>query len=515
MSRPRTQRLILAAALVAVGAERASGTSAAPVRGFTGAAGVSQAYSLVYDADFAGAEARLKQACPPAPQVACDLVNAGAIWWRIALDPMNKRHDAAFMAQVNLVIGEAEQWTAREPERAEAWFYLGAAYGLRGQYHVQRTEYFSAARYGKRIKNALEKAIALDPGMSDAYFGVGLYQYIADISPTVLKVLRWLMMMPGGDKTKGLQQMIETQQRGLYLGSEADYQLHLIYLWYEHQTDRAMALLRTLEARHPHNPFFPLSIAEVYHVYLQDYAAALATYRAVLQGTRSGALRLAEMAEVQARMGMAAMLDDLYETDRAVAELTTVVAMKPQVPYSALAQAYFALGRANDRLGYRQRAIAAYRAAQATAPPDDPYKLRSRGDDAASDEPDRKTAEAYRLSLEGWRALERGAVAEAAPLLDRALQLRASDPVIVYRRARLDQARDNPAQAIAGFQRVLQSRPLPPDIFVASSYFELGRLLESSDRTRAISMYENAARVRGADAPTRELAGQALARLRQ
>ena len=189
--------------------------------------------------------------------------------------------------------------------------------------------------------------------------------------------------------------------------------------------------------------------------------------------------------------------------------------MKPQVPYSALARGYFALGKAWDRLGDRQRAVAAYRAAEATAPPDDPYKIRTRADDAIDGEPDRRTAEAYRLSLEGWRALERGAATEAAASLDRAAQLRPSDPVIAFRHARLDQARHNPSQAIAGFQRVVQSRPLPPDTFVASAYLELGRLLESSDRTRAIAMYESVTRVRGADTSTRDEASRALGRLRK
>ncbi len=487
----------------------------APIRGFTGAAGIADAYRLVYDADFAGAEAKLAQACPPAPSEACALVSAGIAWWRIAIDPMNKRYDAPFMEKVNIAIAGAEKWTGREPQRAEAWFYLGAAYGLRGQYHVQRTEYFSAARYGKRIKNALEQAIALDPGMSDAYFGIGLYQYIADISPTVLKILRFLLLMPGGDKAKGLQQMIETQQRGLYLGSEADYQLHLIYLWYEHQTEKALALLRTLEARHPRNPFFPASIADLYHVYFQDHAAALATYRGMLEDVRNGALRLADLAEVQARLGVAAMLDDLYETDRAIDELKAVVAMRPEIPYSAMALANFALGRAYDRIGNRQLAIAAYRAAEATAPQADPYRIRGRTGDAIGADPDRRSAEAYRLSLEGWRALERGGIAEAAPLLDRASQLRPGDPVIACRHAKLDEARGNPTRAIAEYLKVVQSRPLPPDTFVATAYVGLGRLLEPSDRPRAISMYQYAAKVRGGEPAVRAAAERALERLKR
>ena len=69
------------------------------------------------------------------------------------------------------------------PPRAEAWFYLGASYGARAQWRSMRGEQLAAARDGKRIKESLERAVALDPSMHDARFGVGLYQYYADVAP--------------------------------------------------------------------------------------------------------------------------------------------------------------------------------------------------------------------------------------------------------------------------------------------------------------------------------------------
>ena len=122
----------------------------------------------MYDADFAGADAELKRACGPAPAQACDVIGAAAQWWRIYFDLDNRSPDQAFMARLNTVIAAGERWAAREPERAEAWFYLGAAYGVRVQYHAQRLEFLAAARDGKRIKISLEKALALDPGLHDA-----------------------------------------------------------------------------------------------------------------------------------------------------------------------------------------------------------------------------------------------------------------------------------------------------------------------------------------------------------
>ena len=41
--------------------------------------------------------------------------------------------------------------------------------------------------------------------MADAHFGIGIYQYYADVAPAAAKLLRWLLLLPGGDRVKGLQ----------------------------------------------------------------------------------------------------------------------------------------------------------------------------------------------------------------------------------------------------------------------------------------------------------------------
>ena len=128
-------------------------------------AALGRAYDAVLDARFDAVEAELQQACGPAPPETCDLVRVTALWWRIQLDPFNRSLDGPFQAQLNRVIEAMAKWTEREPPRADAWFFLGAAYGVRVQYRVLRTERLSAARDGKRIKDALEKSLALDPDL--------------------------------------------------------------------------------------------------------------------------------------------------------------------------------------------------------------------------------------------------------------------------------------------------------------------------------------------------------------
>ena len=375
------------AALIRVLFGAASGAAAAPVRGLTDAGPLSHAYDLILDADFDGARTALAGACPPAPADACRTLDVVNQWWRIALDPENRSRDQAFSRAADVAVHADEAWTQQEPQRAEAWLYLGGALAARVQWKVLRGQRLSAARDGKRIKDALEQALALDPSMQDAWFGIGLYHYYAAIAPLAAKILRWLLFLPGGSRTEGLQEMRRTHSQGELLRGEADYQLHLIYLWYEHDPGEAMKLLESLRSRYPGNPLFPLQIAEVQDVYLHDQAASLDTAERVLKDAQDGRLHLPPLAETAARLQMATALSALGRLDAAIETLRAVVAADPAEPYSAVARAHLALGSLYDRTGRRVLAAQAYRAAIATAPDDDPYDIRDQARDALAHEP--------------------------------------------------------------------------------------------------------------------------------
>src|SRR5688572_547842 len=116
-------------ALLLVATVSAQGPHEPPVRGLTAAAEIGRAYDAIFDARFAEVPALLARTCGPAPREACQLLEAVSLWWQIQLDPYNRTRDARFESRVEAAIAALEAWTAREPARAEAWFYLGGAYG--------------------------------------------------------------------------------------------------------------------------------------------------------------------------------------------------------------------------------------------------------------------------------------------------------------------------------------------------------------------------------------------------
>jgi tetratricopeptide (TPR) repeat protein len=347
----------------------------AQTSGLTGGPQLARVYDAILDARFDQVPGLLTQTCGSAPPEACQVLNVVALWWQIQLDPKNTVHDQRFRTLADAVIASIEAWTAREPKRAEAWFYLGGAYGARAQWRVLREERLSAARDGKRIKNALEQALALDPSLQDAYFGIGLYRYYADVAPAALRMLRWMLLLPGGDRVEGLKDMLRARAEGQLLQGEADYQLHLVYLWYEKQPQRALQLLRGLRERHPQNPLFPQLIAEVQDVYLHALQASRQTWQSLIDAAVARRVAEPEMTEATARLGLAGVLDQLSERESAVRQLRMILEMKPVAPFGIVARTHLRLGQVLDRLGRRDEALAEYRAAIASAPSGDPDRI--------------------------------------------------------------------------------------------------------------------------------------------
>src|SRR5687767_3129029 len=281
----------------------------ATAAGLTSPEPLMKAYELILAARFDDAERQLKLSCPPAPQPACDVIGAVNDYWRLLPNPEDTSRDTALLNRINAAITSTEAWVAREPRRAEAWFYLGGAYGTRVLLRGQRGQYLAAARDGKRIHDSLRLAISLDPSLGDAYFGLGLYHYYAAIAPRAARILSMLMFLPGGDRAGGLKEMEQTRSKGLLLRGEADYQLHLIYLWYEKQPLTALRLIEGLRTRYPTNPVFYLRLADVQSNYIRNHQAALQTYRSALEAARAGRIAAPTLSEVYARLGMAQEMD--------------------------------------------------------------------------------------------------------------------------------------------------------------------------------------------------------------
>lgn len=383
-SRTKVQKLLawLTAASLAFTPGAASRRATAAQSSITESGRLARIYDTILAARFDEAREQLARACPPAPEPACDVLREVAIWWEIQQNPGSRALDRRLDEAASRAIAATRRWTEREPQRAEAWFYYAAAHAPLSQWRVLRKERLAAARDGRTIKDALERALALDGALQDAYFGIGLYHYYADVAPAVLKVLRFLLLLPGGDREQGLREMLQARDRGELLRGEADYQLHWIYVWYEEQPAPALALLRDLQARYPSNPIFLQRIAEMQHENFSDHAGSAASWELLLDRAEGSRVYAPGMTAARARVGLAAELIELGDAGRALDLVTAVERAKPEAPYGVIARAQLVIGDAHARLGNRDRAIDAYSRAMRSAPDGDPDAIRTRARDA-------------------------------------------------------------------------------------------------------------------------------------
>jgi hypothetical protein len=268
--------------------------------GLTEAARLAAVYDSILNADFDRAGTQLRETCPPAPEESCTVLRAVSLWWQIFIDPESRLLDQRFEEAAAEAISVTTAWTRREPQRAESWFYLAASYAPLVQWRVIRGGRLAAARDGKTIKDALEQALRLDPDMDDAYFGIGVYHYYASVAPAYARLLRWLLLLPGGDRAKGLQEMLQARERGQLLRGEADFQLAQIYVWYEKRPRDALDLFESLDARYPANPIFLERIADAQETYLHDLDASARAWETLRDRARNNRVASARVIEARA-----------------------------------------------------------------------------------------------------------------------------------------------------------------------------------------------------------------------
>ena len=288
--------------------------------GITAAPTVARAYDLILDADFDGLARALPSTCPPAPSVACLGLEALSLWWQIQLDPESLRLDAPFVAKVEC--GHCRSRTDdRKPIRSgprpgstsarpTACGRSSAFTGSSGS-PPPATASESRNRSNGRWRSTRR---CTTPSSASACIA---------ITPTsrrrCFRFLRFLLLMPGGDRVDGLRQLERAATRGILVRGEALYQIHVIYLWYEQKWPQALEIIRTLQSRYPRNPLFRQIEAEILDVYFHDAAASLKASEQLLALAASGAVHRADIAAVVARLNIARQLIALKQPARAAA----------------------------------------------------------------------------------------------------------------------------------------------------------------------------------------------------
>ena len=196
--------------------------------------------AMIMDGDLDGAIEVFKQIQrkdPPSP--VGFVLEADATWWRIyyysanLIDPdvfdvanMDATpYDAHFDDVDNVAIRKAETRIRARQDLARNYLYAGFGHALRARLEGLHDRDLPTARAGKKMRAALLRALARDPGLTDAYLGIGIYNYFVDTLSAIVKLLSVFIGLPGGSRTEGLRQLELCAAKGELARAEAKFYL--------------------------------------------------------------------------------------------------------------------------------------------------------------------------------------------------------------------------------------------------------------------------------------------------
>jgi tetratricopeptide (TPR) repeat protein len=255
---------------------------------------------LMMDGDLDGAAEVFQQIEQKDPDSPLGYVlEADATWWKIyyvsanLIDPdvfdvanmEETPYDSHFQDLDNVAIRKAEARIHTHQQLARSLLYEGCAYALRARLEGLHDRDLPTARAGKRMRAHLLRALELDPSLTDAYLGVGIYNYFVDTLPGIVKFLSMFIGLPSGSRTEGLQQLQLCAEKGELGRAEAKFYLAKDYTRAnEKQYEKSIQLFGELQQEFPHNPLWPMLIGSL-HYRLERPQKGEEIYREVYQNT--------------------------------------------------------------------------------------------------------------------------------------------------------------------------------------------------------------------------------------
>jgi tetratricopeptide (TPR) repeat protein len=203
------------------------------------------------------------------------LLEGEALWWQrycaacqikygmIEAWKHEKQHnDEAYFALTDKAIELAQAQLAKS-ETAEMHVYAGMSYALKVRVYGLRSENHNAARAAVNARTHMLRALELDPEMADATAALGLYNYYVDTLSPVVKLLRFFMGIPGGDKQKGVEQMEVGMNQGSLLGVDVRFILARALRQYDRKYEQALSVAQPLVEDYPRNSLFLLLLGNL------------------------------------------------------------------------------------------------------------------------------------------------------------------------------------------------------------------------------------------------------------
>jgi tetratricopeptide (TPR) repeat protein len=127
-------------------------------------------------------------------------------------------------------------------------------------------DFYSAGREAKKGKSDLETYLAARPDDPTATGLLGAFLYFADTIPGAFKFLSKLLLLPTGDREKGLEYLQSAARGGGVLGTDWKLVLFNVYFYFEGRFEEGLAGLEDVLGNYPEyaRTAIPLAVARPY-----------------------------------------------------------------------------------------------------------------------------------------------------------------------------------------------------------------------------------------------------------
>lgn len=167
----------------------------------------------------------------------------------------NPELDRLFQKLTEESLLKGKQWLKTHPGDSHAHMCVGGMYGLRSRLSLMQHRWIRAYFDGRNAISHTRKAVALNPGLYDAYLGLGMYEYYAGTLSGVVRVLAKFFMR--GDPEKGIGYLKIAKEKGHFNATAAK----LLLIEFFTQTgsrysnpELALEWSQELRAKYPYHP---------------------------------------------------------------------------------------------------------------------------------------------------------------------------------------------------------------------------------------------------------------------
>jgi tetratricopeptide (TPR) repeat protein len=343
----------------------------ASTRPFTLAPGADERYdrgiAYMYRLEFDKAEAEFKEITALDPESPAGYFALAALaWWRHSQNfdttSSDKGNEDDFVLNSDKVIALSEKMIDEGRDMDQAYFFMGNAYGLQGRWYAIRRAWWRSYTHGRKGRKYLKKCVELNPGIYDAYLGLGIFDYYAATLPGTLGLAAKLFV--GGDRQRGMEYVKIARDKGRFFKLEARFFLIEIFSMHEHDYKAAYAETEALKAMDPSNMLF--RVGEIMtHIQAEDWQGVLSECEAFLGAWQVKPQKGLEQQLAMVYLSAGDALIGLKRYEEAVRWLSDGIEKTGYPEKGWVTYCYLRRAQALDLLGRRAEALADYKTAAA------------------------------------------------------------------------------------------------------------------------------------------------------